>query len=160
MPRTTAPPPSRRGLGFLTLLAAAAAAAAAGSGAAAQEGRAQPLLSFTVGRQRDAGGDAPGDALIETGRATYLTAMPAAEATGEAAGSGGDEPRGEPQYVWTVQGEPYTGLTVGPISFEACDEGGGIHIELVELRKVPNSNWFDSHDVGVRVDCAEGRSEL
>ena len=147
--------PLSAGLGLLELLVLVLWV---GGGAAAQEEGVQ-RLSFTVSRQHAGRGVAPGDALIETGDATYyLTAMPAPEAVQLDAEAEGQ--RGDPKYVWTVQGDSYTGLAVGPISFDSCDEGGGVHIELVELRRVPNSNWFDSQDVGVRVHCVEGRSEL
>ena len=107
-------------------------------------------LSFVVHREESpAAATAPADTLIETRTPTFFTVRrdPEADpgaARADAAGA---------KYVWTIEGEPHVGVVVGPVVFESCADGGGVSVELIELRAVEGTSWFDSRDVTERLRC-------
>ena len=107
-------------------------------------------LSFVVHREESpAAATAPADTLIETRTPTFFTVRrhPEADpgaARADAAGA---------KYVWTIEGEPHVGVVVGPVVFDSCADGGGVSVELVELRAVEGTSWFDSRDVTERLRC-------
>ena len=89
------------------------------------------------------------DVVIEAGGSPwYLTAIPTIDSS--------EHRQRETKFVWTIDGLPYVGQTVGPIHFDSCGEDG-IGVELVELRKVEGTSWFDGRDIMKRVDCKESR---
>eukprot|EP01043_Picozoa_sp_COSAG02_P055648 COSAG02_NODE_6485_length_3543_cov_2.301394_2_plen_156_part_00 len=77
----------------------------------------------------------------------YLTAIQTIDSS---------EDQREPKFVWTIDGLPYAGKTIGPISVDSCPEDG-IGVELVELRAVTGTSWFDSRDIVTSLDCNDGR---
>ena len=111
---------------------------------------AAPPLSFVVHREESpAAATAPADTLIETRTPTFFTVRrdPEADpgaARADAAGA---------KYVWTIEGEPHVGVVVGPVVFDSCADGGGVSVELIELRAVEGTSWFDSRDVTERLRC-------
>jgi hypothetical protein len=121
-------------------------------------------LSLVLHHGATAASDAvgPDDATIEAGGGDpwYFTAVPTVDAGQEQDQDPAQQQQREPKFVWTIDGAPYTGRTVGPISFGTCGEGG-IGVELIELRAVIGTSWFDSRDVVAHVACRDGRgSEL
>ena len=113
-------------------------------------GRTSP--SFKVHSSRDHHGAASRDVVVETGGSSwYLTAIPTDDSS---------ERQRETKFVWTIDGLPYSGQTVGPITFDSCGDDG-IGVELVELRAVEGTSWFDSRDVVARLECRDRqRTEL
>lgn len=77
----------------------------------------------------------------------YLTAIPTIDSSGQ---------QREPKFVWTIGGVAYSGRTVGPISFDSCGKDG-IDVELIELRAVEGTSWFDSHENITRITCTDNR---
>lgn len=141
---------------LLCLLQAVAAAVGDDSQAESLlDKRATPSVSrpdFVLHRTRENGmSDSAAvsrDVVIDAGGDPwYLTAIPTKESS--------DDQR-KPKFVWTLDGLPYAGQTIGPISFDSCPEDG-IGVELVELKAVTGTSWFDSRDFVTRLGCNDSR---